>query len=115
MNTQRKPRPVGPQLKLPPQPKRSEYFNARQIEMEWERLVRAGKDRLAAEMLKTRSWEEVMARWKIGCDEARKAHKEKRAAWEKKVKSEKAEKARRWQAAIDECKAKGLPLPRRSR
>lgn len=108
-------RPAGPQLRLPKQPKRADFFTRKQINAEADRLMSERKFKAADEMRKTLSWEQAQDNWKAACEAAKKAHAEKVEKWKQSQavrKERKAEKARRWQEVIDYCAANGLASPR---
>ena len=113
MHTVRRTYQAGPQLRLPKQPKRAEFFTRKQINAEVDRLRSERKLRAADEMQKTLSWEQALTNWQKACDEARAVHKEKLADWNARNKASKEERARKWQETLDYCKEHGLPSPRR--
>lgn len=113
MNTVRRTYKAGPQLRLPKQPKRAEFFTRKQINAEVDRLRSERRLSAADEMQKTLSWEQAQVNWQKACDEARVAHKEKLAEWHSRIKASKEERARKWQETIDYCREHGLPLPQK--
>lgn len=113
MNVHKRQWPAGPQLKLPPQPKKSEYFTRRQIREEALRLHQQGMLVQASEMAKTLAWEDAYYIWERQCEAARKEHDTKRVEWEKKRRAEKEARAEKWREAIDYMERNGVDSPRR--